>query len=136
MPIIQFQFQGTFITVGTQASSEALILLIYPIFASFLALAWNQHNLRIKRIGDYIREHVESRIPDGGWEQHRTNITAKIKMSSAVLSASGTFVGTQLLTIILAIPKLALTETETWLLLADGLSVLLTIMLIRRRSMM
>lgn len=127
---------GTFITIGTQPSSDALVLLIYPIFASFLAVGWYQHNLRIKRIGDYICEKIESRIPAGGWEQHRTNITAKIKVSATIVSASGTFVGTQLLTIILAIPKLVFTETESWLLIADGLAVILTILAIRRRPQM
>ena len=127
---------GTFITIGTHPNSDALILLIYPIFASFLAVGWYQHNLRIKRIGDYIREKIESKVLAGGWEQHRTNITAKIKVSATVISASGTFAGTQLLTIVLAIPKLVFSEIELWLLLADGLAIVLTILAVRRRPLM
>ena len=125
---------GTFITVSVGIDGGAILLLVYPIFVAFLAIGWYQHNTRIKRINEYIRDQIESLVPNGGWEQHRTALTSKVKRSATIMFARGAFVGTQLLTIVLAFSKIGFSDTENILLLADGVSIIAALFFVRRQS--
>lgn len=62
---------GTLVSVGYQLSNGPIILLVYPLIALVLSANWEQNNLRIRQIGVYIRERIESRTSSGGWEQYR-----------------------------------------------------------------
>lgn len=126
---------GTFLTVGTQASTPDL-LLIYPILVLFLATGWYQHNLRVYRIETYIRTKIESRVPGAGWEQARVNKTGEVKLSATVWFARGVFVGTQIVTLIAAFSKPLQSQLDTGLLIADLVAILATWIIVRRMNLM
>ena len=64
---ITLTIAGAFFAVGV---SIALVTLIYPPLATFLALSWAQNDLRVGMVGKYMREHYKNQ-----WEiyieQHR-----------------------------------------------------------------
>jgi 8-oxo-dGTP diphosphatase len=62
---------GTLFTFG-MTREDPLILLIYPILAFLLSLAWMKHDLRIGEIGEYIRTKIENRGKRKGlrWQQY------------------------------------------------------------------
>ncbi len=64
---------GTFLTVGVQTTVPRSLALIYPILAFFLAVGWQQQDLRIGQISYYIRRELEQHMePYGiGWEHFR-----------------------------------------------------------------
>ena len=64
---ITLTIAGAFFAVGV---SIALVTLIYPPLATFLALSWAQNDLRVGMVGKYMRDHYKNQ-----WEiyieQHR-----------------------------------------------------------------
>lgn len=55
--------------VGTDVFNSPFPLLIYPILATFLAMAWSHSDQRAGEIGEYIREEIEPNLPGMGWEK-------------------------------------------------------------------
>jgi hypothetical protein len=130
---------GTFLTVGLQANAPVLVLLLYPALAVFLAAGWAQHDFRKGQIGAYIRDSLEKRVVGLGWESHLSHIRKKGEGSPFLLmgpfslfSARGVFLGTQLLTLVVALFKLTFSVEEVVLLVIDGLAVIATIVFLRR----
>jgi hypothetical protein len=128
---LTFIVTGTFLSLGTQPNVGPLLLLVYPVLTVFLVLGWAQSSIRIQRIGIYIKENIESRVVGAGWEQFLVIKTGHIKRSMAILYARGAFVGTQIIAVFLALPKLSLSSAEIGLLLADGIAIIATLFLIR-----
>lgn len=61
---------GTLITIGFQLKNATMIILIYPIFALFLAACWLNNAHGIYRLGLYIRKRIEPKVGEEniGWE--------------------------------------------------------------------
>lgn len=127
---------GTFLTVATQSANGYLLLFIYPILACFLALGWFQNNLRIRLINIYIRNNIEPYIPGKGWECFRINITKNMKFSATAISAFGTIFGTQLMSVLVALPNFTNSPIEIGLIVIDGFSMIVTFVLLQRLPLM
>jgi hypothetical protein len=119
---ITLTIAGAFFAVGV---STALVTLIYPPLATFLALSWVQNDLRVGMVGKYIREHYESLIPSLRWEtyieQHRAEGISSWRIS--FLSHGGIFLVTQLMAIGIALFKFTSTPLEFALLVIDLIAV-------------
>lgn len=134
---------GTLITFGAQEKVPVTVLLLYPLLATFLALAWTDIDIRISEIADFIRtriegEHSQGRLEGLRWEHYirkkkREEITRNALARAVEISANGILVFTQLLALILAFPKMKYTLDEILLVLCDLAAVFLTIWLVRRR---
>lgn len=128
---------GTILTLGVRQDVSALVLLIYPILAMFLALEWMHIDFRIGEIGDYIKTNVEKRLEGIKWEtfihQRRTTKTIARFFRATEGSAIGVFVVTEFLTLSLAIPRLKYSIEEVILLSSDGLAIIFTFIILGRR---
>ena len=122
---------GTFLSLGSQTNADPVVLLVYPIIAMFLAIGWEQNMLHIRQLGIYIRDRIESRISGGGWENHRTEFSTQYK-SYTTLFTRGTFVGTQLIAVGLALSKSTYTSLQIGLLLIDAIAIIVTLLIIKR----
>jgi hypothetical protein len=87
----------------------ALFVFLYPVLALLLAFRWRYSEHRIKEIGTYIREYIESGVEEDvtgvkGWEsyldRHNRN---QGRFGLYRLSAWGIFVFTQVLAIIIGV---------------------------------
>ncbi len=103
---------GAFLPVGIEREAP-VVLLLYPILAMFLAAIWLQHSFQIRRIGRHIRT-MERSAPGGvryGWEihEHRYGLQGTNRVRGLLLwyAVGGVFVGTQMATIIAAVPFVA-----------------------------
>jgi hypothetical protein len=94
---------GTLITVGIQSNQVALVLL-YPIFAFFLATAWRSQDRGISQIGEYIRVRIEKALPPMDWEGFAAQARKKRKkVSFTIFAATGIFLGTEILSVIVGL---------------------------------
>ncbi len=60
-------FAGTFLTLSTQIIEQStLLLLFYPILATFLAALWAHSDIRVSQIGEYIRNNIEAKLEERG----------------------------------------------------------------------
>ena len=128
---LTFIAAGTVFSLSTQAGTQAVLLLAYPILAMFLSLGWSASAIRIKRIKLYIKDHLETRVTGQGWETFLHANTHKIKRSMKTYYARGVFIGTQLIAVLLALPKLAFTSLEVLFLSADLVAIFTVIYLTR-----
>ena len=85
---------GSVVSFAFGFRNGALILPIYPVIAFGLAASWEQHNLRIRQLGVYIRKRLETRTSDKGWEQYR--VDNRVKRTRTAGYARATFMFTQL----------------------------------------
>jgi 8-oxo-dGTP diphosphatase len=129
---------GTFFSIGAQKLVEPVVLLIYPILATFLAAIWAQLDNRIGEIGEYIRNTIELKVPGIGWENFIRTEYSKSKYLTqrklASVSAGGIFIFTQLLSIVIAFyMKLSFSPIEIILFAINVFLISLTIFLISLR---
>ncbi len=114
----------------------AKVFLAYPVLALVLAAAWSQSDIRIQRIGMYIRDHIEEPLIKAGeltagWEHvfQSSSPAGKVGTLSNFISV-GILVGTQILTVVLFLYRRAnatsFTTAETALLIASFLVVVFT----------
>lgn len=126
---------GTFLSVGIQFDS-AIIILIYPILAMFLASAWSQNDFWIRNIAFYIHFHIEEVLADDnqGWE-HNNHPGSKIPFfgSLSLFASRGIFVGTQALAILVAWLRTDYPLEDQVLMGVGVLVIILTLLLLRRR---
>jgi hypothetical protein len=89
---------GTVIAIGRQLNDPSLILL-YPFFGMLLCTSWAHQDFRKRRIGQYIRQHIENAAKAGptniGWEHDLTQGFDYPRF--LYLSTRGIFLGTELL---------------------------------------
>jgi hypothetical protein len=90
------------------ANWTAVLPLLYPVLALFLANSWNLHDIRITELGTYIRDRIEARLLESGhgWEHLRV-AQACPPTSDHHWHSAGTlrtvFAGTQLVAVGLAL---------------------------------
>ena len=104
---------GAILSYGSTPNASILVLLIYPILAFFLALGWMHSDVRAGEIGRYIKTNIECKLNGIGWENYISEIKAKQKeqkktffIKATEISASGVFLVTEIVSIVLAIPKM------------------------------
>ena len=139
---IQYQFigltlivAGTFLSLGTQNNVSPMVLLVYPIIALFLAVGWQQNATVIRQLGLYIRDHIESKVKGGGWGTYRQRMfSVAFKKNLTTLFTRGTFVGTQLIAMIPALPRLTFLGLEIAMLTIDLICLVTTVRVIKRPS--
>lgn len=109
-----------------------MVLLVYSIIALFLAVGWQQNAIVIRQLGLYIRDRIESRVAGGGWGSYRKSMALIFQRNLTTLFTRGTFVGTQLVAIIIALPRLTFSVLEIVMLTIDVIAVIITFWVIRR----
>ena len=114
---ITLTIAGAFFAVGV---STALVTLVYPPLATFLALSWVQNDLRVGMMGKYIREHYKS-----SWEiyidQHRAEGIGSWRVS--FLSHGCIFLVTQVIAISIGLFRFTSIPLELFLLVVDLFAV-------------
>jgi hypothetical protein len=117
---------GTFIVI-----ESVTVKLTYPILAFFLSIAWIQSDIRIRQLGIYIREHIEGRMGNIGWEYFHTPMRDLGKIGNlARFSSIGILCGTQLLTVLISMGANSFTIIEKVLLCIDIIVIIFTILLL------
>ncbi|KAA3620155.1 MAG: NUDIX hydrolase [Calditrichaeota bacterium] len=135
---------GSVLSFGSTTGASVMVLLVYPILALFLAIAWMHSDVRAGEIGNYIKNHIESELAGIGWENFISNYKLQTKKNlltkSTEISASGIFLVTGIVSLIIAIPKISLTYNNLLnsiqiilLLLIDVVAIIFTYFLLRRR---
>lgn len=61
---------GAILSYGTAKPDDGVILLLYPLLALFLAIAWMQSDVRAGEIGNYIKEQIETKLDGIRWETY------------------------------------------------------------------
>ncbi len=119
---------GAFLSLGIQSSKFAAILFVYPLIAMFLAAGWVYNDRRVRQISNYIRE-LETRVSGLGWGHFVEAARERAGFWSFLgfLSASGVFLITQLVAVLVVL-FLASFATLEWILLAiDIIAIVVTI---------
>jgi len=83
-----------------------IFLLFYPPLGLCLAIAWSHHDVRTGEIGEYLLRHIEPHFAALKWEKFMRELyTSKdnIGKRMAEYASIGTFIGTEIAAIILAI---------------------------------
>jgi hypothetical protein len=128
---ITLTLAGIFLSFGLTTD---LIALIYPPIATFLALGWAQNDLRVRDLGNYIRENIETVYPGIGYETHVQLVRNKAKgvksLRPLVISHSGIFLFTQLMAVGIELSKstsLAFSPLKWALLSIDLIAIIIVI---------
>ncbi len=123
------------IFLGLGLTNEA-VALIYPPLAAFLAFGWAQNDFRIRDAAQYIREHLETRMPGLRFETmvqlERAKSTGLGSWRFVVLSHGGIFLGTQLIAICIELFKLTFSPLEGVLIVLDWAAVAAVYWLLRQ----
>jgi len=126
---------GAILAFGKQPNT----LIGYPILGFFLALGWAHNDFRIGEIGEYIRIHIEKKLPGLNWEKHFFDIKKKNKpiryiLRATILSAGGIIVGTQILAVV--IPFCNQTRPSLAWVPVDATAITLTAIVLHWRKML
>ena len=125
---------GSILSLGVQTNISPLVLLLYPILALFLAMAWMHSDVRIWEVAEYMEKHIEPRLDGIGWETYIHNKDRGRAFRPVEITAAGVFLITEVLAVVLAIPRLSYSLEEVILLIIAGLAFILTLIPLRRRS--
>ena len=116
---------GTFLAMNSVTAK-----LAYPVLALFLSIAWTQSDIRIRQLGMYIKEHIERRLGNIGWEHVHTLQPDFGKIwSLAHFASGGIFCGTQCL-VLVSLLTTNFSTLDKALLCLDGLVIIITIFLL------
>ena len=123
---------GAFLSVGLQPGIPASVLLVYPLLALFLAAGWAHNDLRVRQITAYIIE-LENRPIGLEWVHFLMDLRPHVGFSRVlgVLSASGVFLITQLIALLLALLRTTFTLIEGVLFITDVIAIILTFIMLR-----
>lgn len=130
---------GTILTIGLGQNS-ALIILVYPLLALFLASMWSQNDILIRQIREYIVASVEEETPlqTRAWESYRKSIQSKVGTISVLRSSRRTLVGMQIIAILIAVflmwSNTPVSPIEIALLALDLVVVIVTLIFLARRD--
>ena len=135
---------GSIFSFGSTQSAPAFVLLIYPVLALFLAIAWMHSDIRAGELGNYIKNNIEAELKGVGWEnyigKYKSSQKKNLLTKATAISASGIFIVTEIVSLILAVPKMAfsfqkllISIQEITLLVIDITAILITYFLLRRR---
>lgn len=125
---------GTVLSFGVQEDVSSVVLLLYPILALFLATAWTQNDTRIWDIAEYIKNYIEPNLSGTNWENYVYNKNRIRKVRPLELTAVGVFLITEVLAVVLALPRLEYAIEEIILLTLAGLAFVITYITLQRRS--
>lgn len=125
---------GTVLSFGVQEDISPMVLLLYPILALFLASAWMQSDTRIWDVAEYIKKHIEPNLGGANWESYVFNKNRTRKVRPLEITAVGVFLITEVLAVVLAIPRLKYSLEEIVLLVIAGLAFVITFIILQRRS--
>lgn len=126
---ITLSIAGLFLGFGL---SNVGVAFIFPPIAFLLATAWAQNEIRVRQLGTYIHERLESKIEGLGWETYRMQRRPETRLGRLPLvglSPGGTFLVTQLIAIGIGLAKFTYTPLEWGLLGIDAIAVLLILWL-------
>jgi len=107
----------------------SLVILLYPLFAAFLAVGWVNSDHSIQCIANYIKSQIEVKFGEDetGWEHHFEHQRSN---GLSALSVGGTFIGTSLVAILVGISLAHLDATEILLLVLSGASLVFSLILL------
>ena len=97
---------GLFSAIVTGDIALPIFLLLYPPLGLCLAIAWSHHDVRTGEIGEYIRRHIEPHFAALQWEQFMLDLyygKKNISKNMAEYASIGTFIGTEMAAMILAV---------------------------------
>lgn len=97
---------GVFSVIVTGDIIRPIFLLLYPLLTLCIAIAWSHHDVRIGEIGDYIRQYIEPSFSGLQWEKFMRELyhgNDSISKSMAEYAGLGTFIGTEVAAVILAL---------------------------------
>lgn len=97
---------GLFSVIVTGDIALPIFLLLYPPLGLCLAIAWSHHDVRSGEIGEYIRRNIEPHFSALQWEQFMRDLyfgKKNISKSMAEYASLGTFLGTEIAVMILAV---------------------------------
>ncbi len=115
------------------------IALVYPLISVFLAAAWVQNDLAIKRIGKYIREQLEPKVDGLNWQTYlhtaAESMTSVMGLRFNILAAGGVFLVTQLVSLLVGPLKVTAFSIVDWALgVIAILCSVVTVLLIHRAA--
>jgi hypothetical protein len=117
---------GTFLAIDSVTAK-----LTYPVLALFLSIAWVQSDIRIGQLGMYIKERIEGRLGNIGWEHFHTPLRDLGKIRSlAHFAARGILCGTQILILLVSLLTTNFSTLNKVLLCLDSVVIILTIILL------
>lgn len=134
---ITLTLAGAFLGLGWGAG--AVVLLLYPLIALLLAVAWAQNEIFIRELTAYIRDRLENAGTGLGWETYSRSRMSEIQFMGwplEVIAIGGVFLLTQIMGIGLGGYKMGGTSIESILLFLDVASIVLLLGLLeylRRR---
>lgn len=116
---------GSVVSFAFGLTNGAIILPIYPLISFGLAASWEQHNRRIRQLGVYIRENLETRTSTG-WEKYR--VASKLERTRTASYARVTFIFTQVGIILISILLSNYPPPPIWIILfvIDVIAVIAT----------
>ena len=135
---------GAILSYGTAKPDDGVILLLYPLLALFLAIAWMQSDVRAGEIGNYIKDQIETKLDGIRWEtyirQKKIDEKKSILKKANAISASGVFVTTSLVAMLIGISKIDFAAfavskyyIEIVLVIVDAVAVIYMFKIIGRR---
>jgi hypothetical protein len=130
---------GAFLGLGWNAGT--VVLLLYPLIALLLAIAWAQNEVFIKQISAYIRDQLEGGDSGLGWQTYSMQRGSELRIMGwpiEILAIGGVFVLTQLMAIGLGTYRFEGGSIQWILLILDAASVIglgALMEYVRRRSL-
>jgi len=121
---------GTLFTFGLQKDAPTSILFVYPILACFITGIWAHNVIFTKKIVFYIRDNIESKLHGIKWETSSEKERFSLSSLSGVISTSGVFLTTQIIAVVLGFLKSTFTTIDVFLIWADGVALLITILMV------
>lgn len=122
---------GTILTFGLQPSSPSYVLFAFPILACFLAGVWAHNVLLSRKIVAYITEHIEGKFEGLGWSTFSEKQIYSFLWLSGIISTSGIFLGTEIITLVLGLLKSTFTTIDIVLISIDSIAILITLPVLR-----
>lgn len=136
---IALTLAGAFLGIGWNAGS--VVMLLYPLIALLLAVAWAQNEIFIKQLNAYIRDHLEGETSGFGWQRYTSQRMGELRLWGwpiEILAIGGIFLLTQIMAIGLGMYRSASSPIESLLIALDiaAAAGLLGLMeFVRRRSL-
>ena len=120
---------GTIVTVGLQKDSSAAVLFLFPIIGCFLAGMWARNIVWTRRMTEYIRDRIESKVQVMGWETKIKNERHAVSAFLGVISGVA-FLITEIIVLVLGLLKTEFSNIDIVLIASDVIAIVLTIVIL------
>jgi 8-oxo-dGTP diphosphatase len=141
---------GLFVGAVAGGLVPPITLLLYPPLALCITIAWSHSDIRISQIAEYVMEQIEQPLSGINWEhwlrKRYDEVPHPVYRRFTELSALGVFMGTQILTMLVAVfvrligvtnqlplPSKAVLPVYAFLIVADAILVYMTYRFVRLR---